>query len=176
MEIKPRCSSKDVETYKYLLELANKRLSPLNEGFPTLYCGITLLHIVDYLHSQEGEKYQLIIYPVVKTFSDDKKSDCVLVRLMNKRSMIVFELKLNVGSVLTGCKDSLAQLFLEAKYAAEKDWKGGSDTYPTMVCVLADHDNWHVLVVDLRQPFHVLEYFFLYQPKIETLFFSELTD
>ena len=168
----PQCSSQDVETYKRLIELTKKSLSPLNEGFPTIYCGIMLLHIVDHLHSQEEEqKYKLTIklYPVVKTFSDERKNDYVLVWLINKRSMIVFELKLSIGAVISACKDSLAQLFLEAKYAAENDCKGSIHYYQTMICVLADHDNWHVLVVDLRQPSVVLEYFYLHQPQIEIL-------
>ena len=139
-----------METYKRLVELAKKRLALLNEGFPTICCGIVLLHIVDHLHRQEEEKYQLIIYPVVKTFIDrrkNKRSDYVLIRLMNKRSVIVFEIKLSVGSVISACKESLE----------------------TMICVLADHANWHILVIDLRQPFSISEYFYLHQPKIEIL-------
>ena len=105
IEIKPQCFGKDVDTYKGLIKLTKKRLAAHNEGFPTIYCGIMLLHVVDHLHSQEEQKYQLTIYPVVKKFSDDKKSDYVLVRLRNKRSMIIFELKLSVGSVISACKD-----------------------------------------------------------------------
>lgn len=172
IEIKPQCFGKDLDTYKGLIKLAKKRLAAHNEGFPTILCGIMLLHVVDHLHLQEEEqRYQLTIYPIVKKFSDErknKKSDYVLLRLRNKRSMIIFELKLSVGSVIGACKDSLAQLFLEAKYAAEKDWNNGL-YYQTMICVLADHDHWHIFLVDLRQPLSVLEYFYLHDPQIESL-------
>ena len=129
IEIKQQCFGKDVDTYKGLIKLTKKRLAAHNEGFPTILCGIMLLHVVDHLHHQEEEqRYQLTIYPVVKKFSDErknKKSNYVLLRLRNKRSMMIFELKLSVGSVIATCKDSLAQLILEAKYAAEKDWNSG---------------------------------------------------
>ena len=171
-EIKPQCFGKDLDTYKGLIELAKKRLACHNEGFPTILCGIMLLHIVDHLHSQEDErKYHLTIYPVVKKFSDErknKKSDYVLVRLSNERSMIIFELKLSVGAVIAGCKDALAQLFLEVKYAAEEDRSSGR-RYDTMIGVLADHVSWHVLLIDLRKPFRVLQYFHLNDPQIEDL-------
>ena len=140
IEIKSHYSSKDVEMYKHCVDLAKRRVTALNEGFSTVCCGIILLHIVDHLHTTEQDKYKLMIYPVVKMF-EDKRSDYVLMRLVNKRCVIVFELKLSVGTVISACEDSLAQLFLEVKYAVEKE----RSCYTTMVCVLADYENWHIL-------------------------------
>ena len=170
IEIKSLCSSNDVAIYKHCVDLAKRRVTALNEGFSTVYCGIMLLHIVDHLHTcpTEQDKYKLMIYPVVKMFDDNRKnkrSDYILMRLVNKRCIIVFELKLSVGTVISGCEDSLAQLFLEVKYAAEYD-KG---CYTKMVCVLADYENWHILLVDLRRPFQLIQYHFLHNPEIHVL-------
>ena len=169
IEIKPLCSDKDVEMYKHCVDLAKRRVIALNEGFSTVCCGIMLLHIVDHLHTctpTEQDKYKLMIYPVVKMFEGNRKSDYILMRLENKRCCIVFELKLSVGTVISGCQDSLAQLFLEVKYAVEKD-RGCS--YTKMVCVLADYENWHILLINVRHPFEIIQYHFLHGPKIYTL-------
>ena len=136
--------------------MAKRRVTALNEGFSTVCCGIILLHIVDHLHTTEQDKYKLMIYPVVKTFEDRRKnerSDYVLMRLVNKCCVIVFELKLSVGTVISACEDSLAQLFLEVKYAVEKE----RSCYTTMVCVLADYENWHILLINLRHPFEIFK-------------------
>ena len=167
-KIKPQCSSKDVEMYKHCFDLAKRRVRALNEGFSMVCCGIMLLHIVDHLHTTDQDEYTLMIYPVVKMFEDKRKNkrfDYILMRLVNRRCIIVFELKLSVGTIISGCEDSLAQLFLEVKYAVEKD----KDPYSKMVCVLADHENWHILMIRLRCPFEVLQYYFLHDPDIDVL-------
>ena len=168
-QIESHCSSKDVETYKHCVDLAKRRVTTLNEGFSMLCCGIILLHIVDHLHTTKWENmYKLMIYPVVKTFENrrkNKRSDYVLMRLVKKRCVIVFDLKLSVGTVISACEDSLAQLFLDVKYTEEKE-----RSCTTMVCVLADHENWHILLIDLlRLLFELLQYYFLHNPKMEIL-------
>ena len=142
-----------------------------NEGYSMLICGNFLVHIVDELQKNESKKkYELTIFSVIlKNLGDrryDKRSDYVIFQLKNQRCLAVIELKLSVGSALAAKKKELAQLFLETHYAHLNDEQS---KYRHLLSILADADNWHIFIVDLRTPLNICKYCFLFQPAIPIL-------
>ena len=93
--------------------------------------------------------YQFKIYPIVGEHQTDgrknKESGYVIVRLVNERTVAVFELKLEVARAITGAaKDDLSQLFYEGKLVCKSD----KNFYEKLICVYANHNDWHVFVMD----------------------------
>lgn len=79
-----------------------------------LYCGNLIMDVVDKLCHFGYHAYMASIVPIVNKSMKSKKTDYVLMRrLNNQRTVIVFEIKHGVGSVLGALKRYLAQLFLE---------------------------------------------------------------
>lgn len=88
--------------------------------------------------------YSFEIFPIVYKCADnhrkDKRSDYVILKLRNKRTIVVVELKTLVGTQLTGDdKDAIAQLIYEG-YLVCHDEK---DHYKSLICVYANHASWH---------------------------------
>ena len=142
------CSSSLLESVKVLNHSINSHSFALNEGFPMLICGNIITAITEQLDDTKSH-YQFKIYPVVGEHQTDgrknEESDYVIVRLVNERTVAVFELKLHVGRSITGAaKDDLAQLFYEGKLVCKSD----KNVYEKLICVYANHNDWHVFVMD----------------------------
>ena len=73
-------------------------------------------------------------------------------RLVNKRTAVVMELKPTVSEHLGHLEKELAQLFLEVYYAQKEDTKC---SYQYMLAVLSDRQTWHVFILNLRLPIEV---------------------
>lgn len=145
-----------------------------NEGYSMLKCGNILVHIVDELQrikKSSKKEYQLTIFSVIlENLGDrrrDKISDYVIYKLENKRCLAVIELKLSVGSALGAKQKELSQLFLETHYAHHNDKR--NIKYDYQLSILADADNWHLFLVDVRVPLRISKYCFLFQPAIPIL-------
>ena len=100
--------------------LVCKNLQPLNEGFPTVVCGILASHIVDEMNKElDSNPYQLRVYPVVfnlmKIITNTKND--TIIKLHNARTVFVMELKLDVYlSLHSTIKDDLAQMIVDVYY------------------------------------------------------------
>ena len=140
-------SSGVVDSIKTVNHSINLYGTPLNEGFSTLICGNIIAGIMAELN--KPQKYKFEIDPIVfKHPTDgrkDKKSDSTIIRIVNKRTVVVIELKLEVCAAITGgAKDNLAQLFYEGKLVCETEKKN----YTKLLCIYANHTTWHIFVMD----------------------------
>ena len=122
-----------------------------NEGFPTLQCG----NIIS-LIARELNGYRFVVYPIVyEENSDHRKADYILIKLVNRRTVAVFELKLKVGTTLCNDdKNPLAQLFAEARLVCERE-----ESYRDFICVYGNQDTWHIFVLDMTLPLEVKTYY-----------------
>ena len=96
-----------------------------------------------------SEKYQFKIYPTVFKHPTDGRKDedsgYVIIRIVNKQTVAVIELKLEVAKTITGgAKDNLAQLFYKGKLVCKDENKD----YTKLLCVYANHATWHIFVMD----------------------------
>ena len=66
-------------------------------------------------------------------------------KLINKRTAVVIELKPMVSEQLGILQKELAQLFLEVYYAREQD----SGNYKQMLAILSDGEKWHLFVINI---------------------------
>ena len=75
----------------------------------------------------------------------DKKTDYILARVFNRRTITIIEVKQSLSSRLTKADSKLlAQLFYEACLRCEKE----CCHYEDIICILANHDIWHFFTVD----------------------------
>ena len=86
-----------------------------------------------------------IIFPVEKDHRRDKKSDFVVLKIVNKRTLVIIELKLSVGTDITGGdKDNISQLLYEAYLVCKKESK-----YQKLLCTYANQSHWHFFIMDM---------------------------
>ena len=121
---------------------------PMNEGYPMLLCGNTIAYFTAKLNSARGKKsYKFCIYPTVYDVHNhrkDKQADYVIVKIHNKRTIAVIELKLLVSASITAAnKDHIAQLIYEAYSVCMQE---GTD-YENLLCIYASHDMWHFFLI-----------------------------
>ena len=125
---------------------------PTNEGQSTLLCGNLITHIVKEANAVLGRKVcKFEIFPVMIDEADrreNKESDYLIYRIMNRLTYILVEVKVSVGRRLTiDDQDKLAQLFLEAIYMYSKE--GKSIHNRILLCVLTDGTSWHIVQTDM---------------------------
>ena len=144
--------------------IANNSL-PENVGYPTILCGNIIAHVANELNGGLAKcKYWFRILPVIlphpENHRTDKKADYVLVKIQNKRSLVVCVLKLMVPCDVTSENHKeLAQLFLEAYNCHQHDSSKGMK-YEQLLCILASHEHWHFFLVDVtRIPLKVITYY-----------------
>ena len=82
---------------------------------------------------------------VKEVSTKNKKTDYVLIKLINKRTAVVIELKPMVGEQLGILQKELAQLCLEVYYAREQDIV----SYKQMLAILSDGERWHLFVINI---------------------------
>jgi hypothetical protein len=144
-----------------IIDKIKNKVDKDNEGFPMLYCGCELVHIADHL----GDDYRVKVLPVVFEVPDDgrqnKKSDYTIIRVNNKRTVVVVELKSEVSTKLEENEKELAQLFLEVHYSVEPDKKRCD--YDRTIAILGDSKTWHVFILNVSagSPYSVSEYYLL---------------
>ena len=115
---------------------------PMNEGYPMLLCGNTIAYFTAKLNSARGKKsYKFCIYPTVydvpTDHRKDKQADYVIIKIHNKRTIAVIELKLLVSVSITAAnKDHIAQLIYEAYSVCMQE---GTD-YKNLLCIYASHE------------------------------------
>ena len=135
-----------------------KNSLPMNEGHPTQVCGNIVAFTVETLNNMAPQTkdtkqcYRFEVFPVIHSCLEDrkhdKKSDYVIMKVINARTLIVIELKLDVGNSLTGAdKDHLAQLFYEAHLVCHQE----KCCYPKLLCIYADHKNWYFFLTDMTK-------------------------
>ena len=128
-----------VQAFTHVNEIIEKRFLVQNEGLPTVLCCNIVAHIVDHLQSPNDNMYSVkkisVVKEVVADARKNKKTDYVVMRLVNKRTAVVMELKPNVSGRLGLLEKELAQLFLEVYYAHKEDTKC---SYQYMLAVLLD--------------------------------------
>ena len=117
---------------------------PQNEGYPQVMATAPVAGIVHYLNDKVGKKmYRYQIYPAVTDKGDrreTKRSDVSIIRILDSRTFVIIQCKLNVGLTFTATNvDPLAQLFLEAVYSSQKE---GSH-YEEILCILTNWTVWH---------------------------------
>ena len=118
------CTSEDVQAFTHVNEIIAKRFLVQNEGLPTVVCGNIVAHIVDHLQSPTDNTYSVKFFSeVVADARKNKKTDYVVMRLVNKQTAVVMELKPTVSEHLGHLEKELAQLFLEVYYAQKADTK-----------------------------------------------------
>ena len=122
-----------------------------NERFSMLYCGNVLVHIVEHLGELMGhdDYYRILLTRTVKDGVPDarhsKKSDYNIIKIANRRTIVVVELKDFVAPNFLGNDKALAQLVLEVYYAKEKD----HSNYTSIVGVLASVYSWHIMLLSV---------------------------
>ena len=145
-----------------------------NEAFTVLICGNILAHIVNHLQSPSDNTYCIKIFSIVKEVIEDarknKKTDYVIIRLINQRTVVVIELKPVISEGIGYLDKELAQLFLEVYYARKEDTKSSFPyPYQSMLAILSDRNTWHVFVLDLRLPMTVKNYYMYSKPTISEI-------
>ena len=114
---------------------------------------------MQYLNDKATQKtYRYQIYPAV-TVEDRrqvKRSDVSLIRILDNRTFVIVQCKLDVGLTFTVTNvDPLSQLFLEASYIRQKE----TAHYKEILCILTNWTVWHCFHVDLAQtPFKIKNY------------------
>lgn len=123
----------------------------LNEGHAMQVCGNHVAYFTTMFNNTTGANsysYDVfpVIYPVESNHRKDKKSDYVLVRMKNKRTIVVMELKLGMSSSITAAdRDSLAQLFYEAYLVSQRE----KVNYTDLICIYADHTTSLFFLMDM---------------------------
>ena len=155
-----------VDNYQALIREA---IQPLNEQFPLLILSAMISHIVIELNEKIGKVvYKGRVEPVVFHNEDDsrkdKKSDYAILKIVNRRTVLVVEIKSGIGTELYSVKTELAQLFLEVHYSMQ-DCKESN-----IVCVLTDTSSYHIFVLNLEHtPYLVEKYHYLRDPSSTNL-------
>ena len=168
------CTTEDVKEFTSVNHIITKRFLAQNEGLTVLVCGNILAHIVNHLQSPSDDTYSIKIFSIVKEVIEDarknKKTDYIIMRLINQRTVVVVELKPIISEDLGYLEKELAQLFLEVYYARREDTKSSySYPYQYMLAILSDRKTWHVFVLDLRLPMKVKNYYMYSKPTISEI-------
>ena len=163
------CTTEDVKEFTSVNHIIKRRLLAQNEAFTVLICGNILAHIVNHLQSPSDNTYCIKIFSIVKEVIEDarknKKTDYVIIRLINQRTVVVIELKPVISEGIGYLEKELAQLFLEVYYARKEDTKSSFPyPYQSMLAILSDRNTWHVFVLDLRLPMTVKNYYMYSKP------------
>ena len=131
------------------MKLVCRHSDGTSEGFQVLLIGILLAYVTSCLDQESTLRYKFEVFPLV--YSDnadhrrDKKTDYILARVFNRRTITIIEVKQSLSSRLTKADSkSLAQLFYEACLRCEKE----CCHYEDIICILANHDIWHFFTVD----------------------------
>ena len=110
--------------------------------------------MVSEINHHEGTSIQFEVYPVIKQERDqrsNKRADYSILRVYNRITYIVIEIKLSVGAVITsGDSDNLAQLFLEVYYVYEEEKERRKHVNTTILCVLTDGITWHLIKINMQ--------------------------
>lgn len=124
----------------------------LNEAFPTLLCGNIIAALTQFMNDQhpreDGRKsFQFRVLPVLKEAKDKRKSqksDYVIIRLINEKTILLIELKRSVGNPLSeDDNDNLAQLFYEAIVVHRNEEK------EKLFCVYSNSFTWHIFEMNM---------------------------
>ena len=145
------CGSGALETTKAIV--ANS--FPSSELYATMICGITATHIVGELNNiKQKVVYQLEMEPNILQ-EEDKKSDFTILKILNERTYVTIEVKLDVPDKVTaGTKNDLAQLFLEAIYCCKKE------SIDKLLAILTNGFVWHCFALDASHfPVSIDKYF-----------------
>ncbi len=129
-----------------MTELILNNSIPSNEMFSNHVCFNVLCATVQYLNSLTNTKtYRVETEPVVMETPDDHRRDKnSVMRIVNKRTVAVIEVKLRVSNSLTGAdKNNLAQLLYECNLIQERE-----NRYTDIVAIYANHDNWHFFLIN----------------------------
>ena len=161
------CTSEDVQAFTHVNEIIAKQFLVQNERLPTVVCGNIVVHIVDHLQFPTVNTYSVKIVSVVKEVVADarknKKTDYVIMRLVNQQTVVVVELKPIISKDLGYLEKELAQLFLEVYYVQKEDTKC---IYQYMLAVLSDRQTWHMFILNLHLPIEVQHYYLYCKPTI----------
>ena len=158
------CNLEALQIIKAVNVVIENNSLPENEGYPTILCGNIIAHVANELNGGLAKcNYWFRILPVILPHPEnhrrDKKADYVLVKIQNKRSLVICELKLMVPCAVTSENHKeLAQLFLEAYYCHQHDSSKGME-YEQLLCILGSHEHWHFFLVDVRIPLKVITYY-----------------
>ena len=168
------CTTEDVKEFTSVNHIIKRRLLAQNEAFTVLICGNILAHIVNHLQSPSDNTYCIKIFSIVKEVIEDarknKKTDYIIIRLINQRTVVVIELKPVISEGIGYLEKELAQLFLEVYYARKEDTKSSFPyPYQSMLAILSDGNTWHVFVLDLRLPMTVKNYYMYSKPTISEI-------
>ena len=168
------CTTEDVKEFTGVNHIIKRRLLAQNEAFTVLICGNILAYIVNHLQSPSDNTYCIKIFSIVKEVIEDaqknKKTDYVIIRLINQRTVVVIELKPVISEGIGYLEKELAQLFLEVYYARKEDTKSSFPyPYQSMLAILSDRNTWHVFVLDLRLPMTVKNYYMYSKPTISEI-------
>lgn len=90
-------------------------------------------------------------------------------RLINKRTLLVMELKPVIAEGLGLLNNELAQLFLEIYYAWEEDHYSRNCNYENILGILSDKFMWHIFDIDVQLPMKVKHYYFVHNPEIQQI-------
>ena len=135
---------------------------PMNEGYPMLVCGNMIAYLTSKLNSTRGKQsYRFsispIVYEVPTDHRKDKQADYVILKIHNKRTIAVIELKLLVSASITAAdKDHIAQLIYEAYSVCMQE---GTD-YENLLCIYASHDMWHFFLMDMSKVTKICKSYF----------------
>ena len=126
---------------------------PENEGYPMTVWTIIVEFLTESLNTMHGKgTYLFSIYPVIKPNTKDhwkdKKSDFIILKIKNRQTIIVIELKLSVGCLTGADKDSVAQLFSEGYIISNEESTGDHN----LLCIYTNHEVFHVFDMNLRKP------------------------
>lgn len=151
----------DTQSAESMHKLIIENSKPLNEGYPTHLSGNLLALTTSKLNELcKKKKYKYHMYPVVYGYEGnhkkDKRSDYIMLRLLNHRTVLIMELKLSATMTPQG-KDDIAQLFAEASLIYEEE----GQLYEKLLCIYGDYKNWHAFLMDMRKPIKVLEYYII---------------
>lgn len=116
--------------------------------------------------SAGSKQYNFKIYPVLKEERDkreNKFSDISIIKIVNKRTKILIEIKLAVFPRLVmsdNVLDDFSQLFLEGLYVYEQEKISGE-----IMLVLTDAITWHIFIVNFNtKPVSILEFVTISSP------------
>ena len=86
-----------------------------------------------------------VVYPVQTDHRKDKESDFVMVRIKNKRTIVVIELKSTVSAGFgDGDKDPLSQLFYEMYVVCQEEGKN----YKDLIGIYGNYCTRHLFLMD----------------------------
>ena len=120
-----------------------------NEAFSLIIASNLLAFAVNCLEKDFSSRFSFsvlpVVYPVQTEHRKDKESDLVTVRIRNKRTIVVIELKSAVSAGLGDRdKDPLSQLFYEMYLVCQEEGKN----YKDLIGIYGNYCTWHLFLVD----------------------------